>query len=170
MGCPEHREHDAGPARLALLTVSDSRTEATDRSGAVARRLLESAGHRIVDYKIVPDEPQRVRESVEGWLTDETCDGVVVSGGTGVSVRDRTYEAIAGLLDKRLDGFGELFRMLSYEQIGSAAMLSRAVGGIARGKLLFSLPGSTAAVELALTKLILPELSHLRFELAKDVS
>jgi len=163
----EHRRRVRGPARLALLTVSDSRTESSDRSGALMRRLFEGAGHQVMDYRVVRDEPDLVRETVNSWLADEACDGVVVSGGTGISERDRTYEALVGLLDKRLDGFGELFRALSYKQIGSAAMLSRAQGGIARGKLLFSLPGSTPAVELALTELILPELTHLLNELHK---
>jgi molybdenum cofactor biosynthesis protein B len=104
---------------------------------------------------------------VEGWLDRGDCDAIVINGGSGISRRDRTYEALSELLDKRLDGFGELFRMLSYEQVGSAAMLSRALGGIARGKPLFSLPGSPAAVQLALEKLILPELGHLLGELEK---
>ena len=157
-------------AGVAVLTVSDSRTESTDRSGARARELLADAGHRVVDHAILPDEPDAVRGKVEAWLALDGCDAVVVSGGTGISLRDRTYEALAGLLDKRLDGFGELFRALSYEQVGSAAMLSRAVGGVAAGRLLFSLPGSTAAVELALTRLILPELGHLLAELRKEAA
>ncbi len=162
-----HRHGDAPKLALAVLTVSDTRTTETDRSGSAARRLLEQAGHRVADYRIVPDEPDQVRRTVEQWLSRADCDGVIVSGGTGISSRDRTYEALVGLLDKRLDGFGELFRMLSWQQIGSAAMLSRAVGGIASGKLLFSLPGSLAAVTLALEQLILPELGHLKSELEK---
>jgi molybdenum cofactor biosynthesis protein B len=150
-----------------VLTVSDTRTPESDRSGRRIRELLEGDGHRVVDYAVLPDEPTLVVERVGEWLANAGCDGVVVSGGTGVSARDRTYEALARILDKRLDGFGELFRMLSYEQVGSAAMLSRAVGGVARGKLLFSLPGSTPAVELGLTRLILPELGHLLAELRK---
>jgi len=130
-------------------------------------RLLEEAGHRIFEYAILPDEPDRVRERVNRWLAEDGCDGVVLNGGTGISVRDRTYEAISGLLEKTLDGFGELFRALSYEEIGSAAMLSRAVAGVARGKLVFSLPGSTAAVDLAMRRLIVPELSHLLGQLRK---
>jgi molybdenum cofactor biosynthesis protein B len=162
--------HHVGPRRkaaLAVLTVSDTRDEASDRSGALTRRLLEAAGHRTFEYRIVPDEPDEVRRQVLAWLARDGCDGVIVNGGTGIAARDRTFEALAQVLDKRLDGFGELFRMLSYEQIGSAAMLSRAVAGIASNKLLFSLPGATAAVELALVKLILPELGHLLAELEK---
>ena len=151
-----------------MLTVSDTRDASTDRSGEVVRRLIEQAGHRVADYGILPDDPDRVRDRLAAWLADEGCDGVIVNGGTGISCRDRTHEAVSGLLDQRLDGFGELFRMLSWEQVGSAAMLSRALGGIARGKLLFALPGSTAAVELAMQRLILPELGHLLAELAKE--
>lgn len=163
-----HARHTSSRgAALALLTISDSRTEADDLSGACARRLIEEAGHVVVDHGIVKDEAELVRRWVEARLSREGCDGVITSGGTGISARDRTHEALADLLDKRLDGFGELFRMLSWEQVGSAAMLSRALGGIARGKLLFSLPGSPEAVELALGRLILPELGHLLAELRK---
>lgn len=148
-------------AAIAVLTVSDTRTVDSDRSGPAAMRLLKEAGHRVYEYEILPDEADRVRERVERWLDRDECDGVILNGGTGIAVRDRTYEAISGLLDKRLDGFGELFRALSFQEIGSAAMLSRAVAGVARGKLVFSLPGSTAAVELAMRRLIVPELTHL---------
>lgn len=162
-----HRSSVAISASIALLTVSDTRTAETDSSGAALRRALEAAGHRVADQCILPDEPDRVRGLVSDWLDRDDVDVVLVNGGTGISRRDRTHEVVAGLLDQRLAGFGELFRMLSYEQIGSAAMLSRAVGGIARGKPLFSLPGSTAAVELAIERLILPELAHLLAELRK---
>ena len=166
---PHAHPHAAGPvsAGVAVLTVSDTRTEESDRSGALARRLLAEAGHRVVDYRIVPDEPAAIVERVRGWLEREDCEVVVVNGGTGISPRDRTPEALAGLFDLRLEGFGELFRRLSYEEIGSAAMLSRAVAGIAAGRPLFSLPGSSAAVRLGLEKLILPELAHLLAELRR---
>jgi molybdenum cofactor biosynthesis protein B len=159
---------DGRSAGIGLLTVSDTRTTATDRSGAVARRLFEAAGHRVVVDRILPDEPDRVAELVHEWLGREDCDIVLVSGGTGISARDRTYEAVTRLLDQRLDGFGELFRMLSWQEIGSAAMLSRAVGGIARGKPLFAVPGAPAAVELALARLVLPAIAHLLSELDKQ--
>ena len=151
-----------------MLTVSDTRSASTDHSGEAIRRLIEQAGHRVVDHDILPDDPHRVRDRLSAWLADERFDGVIVNGGSGISRRDRTHEAVAALIDQRLDGFGELFRMLSWEQVGSAAMLSRALGGIAGGKLLFALPGSTAAVELAMQRLILPELGHLLAELAKE--
>lgn len=156
-----------GPAAIGVLTVSDTRDAKSDRSGAAIRRLIEAAGHRVAVHAIVRDDAQAVRECVATWLADPGCDAVITSGGTGVASRDRTYEAVGALLELRLDGFGELFRSLSYAEIGSAAMLSRAVGGIARGKPLFVLPGATAAVSLGVEKLILPELDHLRSELAK---
>jgi molybdenum cofactor biosynthesis protein B len=124
------------------------------------RELLEGAGHRVQSYAIVPDDPARVRAHVEGLLRDRH-ELILTSGGTGIAPRDTTYEAVASLLEKRLDGFGELFRWLSYEQIGSAAMLSRAVAGVAAESVVAVLPGSTAAVELALERLILPELGHM---------
>jgi molybdenum cofactor biosynthesis protein B len=165
---PGHLRHASEVrAGLALLTVSDTRTESDDRSGLLIRSLVEAAGHRIVDYRLLPDEPDEIRSCVQDWLARDDCDAIVVNGGTGVARRDRTHEAVARLLDRRLDGFGELFRMLSYEQVGSAAMLSRAIAGIARGKPLFSVPGSPGAAELALSRLILPELGHLLSELRK---
>ena len=156
-----------GPARLAVLTVSDTRTPATDVSGDLARTLLREAGHLPVASDVLPDDPGAVKARVEGWLADPGLDGVITTGGTGIAPRDRTYEALSGLLDRRLDGFGELFRMLSWQEVGSAAMLSRAVGGVARGKLLFCLPGSPGAVRLGLTRLVLPELAHLLGELRR---
>ncbi len=152
-------------AALSVLTVSDTRTPDDDASGRLVHSLLEAAGHRVVAYRVLPDEPEVIVGCVKQWLERDDCDAILVSGGTGIAPRDRTYEALSGLLDQRLDGFGELFRMLSYEQVGSRAMLSRALGGIARGKPLFSLPGSPAAVRLALEKLILPELGHLLSQL-----
>ena len=161
--------HRAEPrsAALCVLTVSDTRTRETDGSGAAALRLLARAGHRSLDYRIVPDEPERVARQVREWLELEACDGVITNGGTGIAPRDRTFEALEGLFEQRLPGFGELFRMLSYAEIGSAAMLSRAVAGIARGRPVFALPGSTAAVELALERLVLPELGHLLLQLGR---
>ncbi len=159
MGADQHRAA-ARRAACAVVTVSDTRTEATDTSGARIRDLLVEAGHRIVAYDIVPDEPERIRRRLEELLASDELDAVITNGGTGLAPRDTTYEVVAGLLEKRIDGFGELFRMLSYQEVGAAAMLSRAVAGSARGKLVASLPGSTAAVELAMTKLLVPELGH----------
>jgi molybdenum cofactor biosynthesis protein B len=146
---------------VAVLTVSDTRTLATDTSGAEAAKWLATEGHRLFERRVVPDDPEAVRSAVMAWLQNPDCDAVITTGGTGLAPRDRTYEAVAALLERRLDGFGELFRALSYAEIGSAAMLSRAVAGIVLGKPLFSLPGSTNAVRLAMEKLVAPELSHL---------
>ena len=145
----------------AILTVSDTRTPETDASGALVRRLLQADGHRVVAYAILPDEPQQIRRHVAGLLDDASVDAVIVNGGTGLAPRDTTFEAIVGLLEKRLDGFGELFRMLSFAEIGAAAMLSRAVAGVAKDTVVVAMPGSTAAVELAMKRLVLPELGHL---------
>jgi molybdenum cofactor biosynthesis protein B len=165
---PAHPHAGGGTqANVAWLTISDTRSEEDDRSGAAGRELVRAAGHAVIDYRILPDEPDRIRACVREWLARADCDAVLLSGGTGIAARDRTFEAVAGMLDRTLDGFGELFRMLSWEQVASAAMLSRAVGGIAAGKPLFAMPGSTAAVRLALEQLILPELGHLLAELRK---
>jgi len=157
----EHHAQDRRSVACALVTVSDTRTPETDGSGIRMRALLEAAGHRIVGQVIVPDDPSRVRGHVESLLDDRRVEVVVTSGGTGLAPRDTTYEALASLLEKRLDGFGELFRSLSFEQIGSAAMLSRAVAGVVRGTVVVVLPGSTAAVDLALTRLLVPQLGHM---------
>jgi molybdenum cofactor biosynthesis protein B len=144
-----------------VVTVSDTRTPETDESGARIRTALEGAGHRVVSYAILPDDPSRIRAHVQDVLGDPAVQAVIVNGGTGIAPRDTTYEALTALLEKRLDGFGELFRMLSWEQVGSAAMLSRAAAGIARGKILASLPGSPDAVALAMERLLVPELGHM---------
>ena len=165
---PGHDRHAGLAARVAVLTVSDTRTEEDDRSGREAQRLLVEAGHRVAAYAVVPDDPGRVREAVDRWLQDPSVDAVVVNGGTGISPRDRTYEALSGRLERRLDGFGELFRALSFPEVGPMAMLSRALGGIAAGKPLFAVPGSPAAVALAVERLIAPALGHLLGELRRD--
>lgn len=145
----------------AILTVSDTRTPDTDRSGQWICQSLPEAGHRVVDYQILPDQPEQIQQQVLAWCQIPEIQAILLNGGTGIAPRDTTYDAIEQLLDKVLPGFGELFRWLSYQEIGSRAMASRAVGGVCRGKLLFSLPGSSNAVKLAMEKLILPELSHL---------
>jgi molybdenum cofactor biosynthesis protein B len=152
-----------------VVTASDSRGEAEDTSGAYLKSALAAAGHLLAGYRIVRDEPAEVRSALDAAAA-AGAEAVIVNGGTGISGRDRTYEAVAGLLEKRLDGFGELFRMLSFQEIGSAAMLSRAVAGAWQGRAVFSVPGSTAAVRLAWEKLIGPELGHVAFELAKHAS
>ena len=167
MGVADHKQHAPKSLRAWVITVSDSRTEETDTSGRLAKELLAAAGHQLAGYRVLKDEPAEVAALIAKIADERAADVVITSGGTGVSRRDSTYEAVSGLLQKRLDGFGELFRMLSYAEIGSAAMLSRATGGLYRGLVIFATPGSTAAVKLALEKLILPELGHLAFEVAR---
>jgi molybdenum cofactor biosynthesis protein B len=166
-----YAEHHAAAesivARCAIITLSDTRTQETDRSGALIKTLIESADHLVTHYQIIPDDPGELTTLLEMLLGAEDVDAILTNGGTGISRRDQTVTAIDRLIDLPLPGFGELFRMLSWEQIGSGAMLSRSIGGVARGKLLFAVPGSTAAVELAMTKLILPEIQHLLHELRK---
>jgi molybdenum cofactor biosynthesis protein B len=155
-----HHAKDARTVACAIVTVSDTRTADDDTSGAEIRRQLEAAGHRVEAYRIVADEPALVK-GVVGELADSgLVDVVLLSGGTGIAARDNTFEAISSLLTKRIDGFGELFRMLSYEEIGAAAMISRAVGGLVGTMAVFSMPGSTAACRLAMEKLIVPQLAH----------
>jgi molybdopterin adenylyltransferase len=160
MPADEHRAHAPRTVRVFVLTVSDTRTEATDTSGQTARELLAAAGHDVVGYRILKDEPAAVRALVADLCARHAADAIVVNGGTGLSHRDSTYEALAGLLEKRLDGFGELFRALSFREIGPAAMLSRATAGVHAGVVVFATPGSTPAVRLALEQLIVPELGH----------
>ena len=157
----DHRAAAPGSVRVFILTVSDTRTEDTDTSGKTIAELLASAGHEVAGRAIVRDEAADVRARVEAALDRQDVQAVITTGGTGISARDSSFEAIAALLEKRLDGFGELFRMLSYQEIGSAAMLSRASAGMARRRIVISLPGSEHAVRLAMTKLVLPELGHM---------
>jgi molybdenum cofactor biosynthesis protein B len=161
MGHIEHRAAAPASVRVYVLTVSDTRTMATDTSGAAIAALLEEAGHALVSREIVQDEPADVRAKVAAQLDNADVQAIIVTGGTGISARDSSFEVISAFLEKRLDGFGELFRMLSYREIGPAAMLSRASAGLARRKIVISLPGSEHAVRLAMTKLVLPELGHL---------
>jgi molybdenum cofactor biosynthesis protein B len=143
------------------VTVSDTRSESTDTSGRTIRERLISAGHHVVDSRIVRDEPTEISDQLTALLALDSVEVILLNGGTGIAPRDRTFEVVQRLLEKEIDGFGELFRMLSYAEIGAAAMLSRATAGIAQGRILVSMPGSTAAVELAMDRLILPELGHM---------
>ena len=150
-----------------VLTVSDTRTDANDTGGQAVRELLERAGHSISGHAIVKDEPSQVTAIVRRQLADQATQVIITTGGTGITSRDGTYEAVDGLLEKRLHGFGELFRMISFHQIGSAAMMSRATAGTAQGKVIFVLPGSENAVRLAMTRLIIPELAHVVQQVSK---
>lgn len=145
----------------AVITVSDTRSVESDRSGQAIQQLLLAAGHRVQEYTIIPDDPAQIQAQAQALSQRADLDAVIFNGGTGIAPRDTTYDAIEQLLEKTLPGFGELFRWLSYQEIGSRAIASRAVAGIYQTKLIFSVPGSTNAVTLALQKLILPELMHL---------
>jgi len=171
MSSPSYQQHvqtsSAIVARCGIITLSDTRTQSTDKSGALIRALLQTESHAIAHYQTVKDDPAELEPLLQSLLARGDIDAILTNGGTGISRRDQTIAVIERAIDLPLPGFGELFRMLSWQQIGSGAMLSRAVGGIAKRKLLFAMPGSTAAVELAMTKLILPELKHLLHELRK---
>lgn len=162
-----HREASPDTIRAAVLTISDTRTPETDTGGNAIVEALEGAGHEVASREIVRDDAPKIEETLKELLARENVDAVITTGGTGISARDTTYEVVSRLIDKRLDGFGELFRMLSYEEIGAAAMLSRAVAGAAGTKFLACLPGSSNAVYLAMEKLLVPEIAHVVFELRK---
>ena len=161
MSQSEHKARAPISVRCFIVTVSDTRTEETDTSGRAIAELLDAAGHIVTGRAIVKDEASLVREAVRRQLASPDVQAIIATGGTGITSRDSTYEAISALLEKRLDGFGELFRMLSFEQIGAAAMMSRACAGLAAGHIVVSLPGSEAAVRLAMERLLIPELGHL---------
>jgi molybdenum cofactor biosynthesis protein B len=163
----EHKAQAPKTVSCFVLTVSDTRTEANDTGGQAIRELLERAGHSISGHTIVKDDAMQVAAVVRQRLADSTTQVIITTGGTGISARDTTYEAITQLFEKRLDGFGELFRMISFNEIGSAAMMSRATAGTVGRKAIFVLPGSPAAVRLAMEKLIVPELGHVIQQLAK---
>ena len=163
----KHKESAPETVRVAILTISDTRTPETDTGGDVAEELLEGAGQEVVERRIVRDEVSGIRNNLIDLLARSDVDAVVATGGTGISARDTTYEVVERMVEKRLDGFGEIFRMLSYEEIGSAAIMSRALAGSVGSKFVASLPGSRNAVRLAVEKLLVPELSHIVFELRK---
>lgn len=167
----KHREASPEKIQVAVLTISDTRTPETDTGGNIIVDLMQAADHEVTRREIVRDDAPRIKEVLEGLVADEGVDAVVTTGGTGISARDSTYEVASRLIDKKLDGFGEIFRMLSYEEVGAAAMLSRAIAGAvttaAGAKFVACLPGSTNAVRLATEKLLLPEIPHVVFELRK---
>jgi molybdenum cofactor biosynthesis protein B len=162
-----HRADAPKSVACAVITVSDTRTLADDSGGALLCALLEGAGHSVAARELVQDDAAAIGAALDGALARANCAAVLLTGGTGVAPRDVTPEAVAPRLDRQLPGFGELFRSLSFEEIGSAALVSRALAGIARGKPVFALPGSRAAIRLALERLILPELGHLVAEAGK---
>jgi molybdenum cofactor biosynthesis protein B len=161
MSQAEHKARAPQSVRCFIVTVSDTRTETTDASGRAIADLLTAAGHVVAGRTIVKDEAELVRGTLERQLASADVQAIITTGGTGITARDSTYEVVTGLLQKRLDGFGELFRMLSFEQIGPAAMMSRACAGLVAGHIVISLPGSEGAVRLAMERLVIPELGHL---------
>ncbi len=163
----KHRESAPDHVRAAVLTISDTRTTEDDTGGDTVQELLEGAGHEIVSRSIVKDEASRIRTELVDLLARSDVDAVITTGGTGISARDTTYEVVDRMIEKKLDGFGEIFRMLSYDEIGAAAFLSRAVAGAVGTKFVASLPGSRNAVRLAVEKLLVPEIAHVVFELRK---
>jgi molybdenum cofactor biosynthesis protein B len=165
MSVHEHEKHARTNLKVGIITASDSRTPETDESGKVIRTLLEAAGHRVDCYEIVPDDSEKISAALVSNL--ENLDAIIVNGGTGITARDGTTEVVKSVLDKELEGFGELFRMLSFNEIGPAAMLSRAVAGVRHGKFVAALPGSPDACRLAMEKLLIPELGHITYLLSK---
>ncbi|MFC1525312.1 molybdenum cofactor biosynthesis protein B [Candidatus Latescibacterota bacterium] len=159
-----HQEHrDAAPESVgvAVITISDTRDPTTDESGQLIKELLAEKGHEIVFYAIVRDSPRQIKGELAILGERSSCRAIILNGGTGIAPRDTTFDALTGILDKRLDGFGEIFRYLSYQEIGAAAIMSRALAGVYRGRIVISLPGSTNAVRLGMEKLVLPELAHM---------
>jgi molybdenum cofactor biosynthesis protein B len=154
-------------ARCAVITLSDTRTNETDTSGQLIQKLLRDAGHEVVEYRLIPDNAAELEQVLLTLAVDERIDVLLTNGGTGIASRDQTVGVVEKMIDQPLPGFGELFRMLSWQQVGAGAMLSRAIGGITRGKPIFAMPGSSKAVELAMTQLILPQVRHILYELRK---
>lgn len=163
----QHRCESPKTVRCSVVTVSDTRTLESDKGGQLIVEMLSAAGHELIAREIVPDDPRSIEPLVRRLADPAACDAILITGGTGIAARDRTFETIAGLLDKTMPGYGELFRMLSYDDIGPAAMLSRAIGGVIDRVVVLTMPGSVAAVRLAMDKLIVPEIGHLVFEARK---
>jgi molybdenum cofactor biosynthesis protein B len=161
----EHRRDQRAEAACAILVTSDVRTHETDETGRIAIQILEDEGHKIAFYKIVSNDRVLIREAVEGFLTDDGVEVIITSGGTGISPKDKTVDSVAPLFEKRLEGFGEMFRRLSYEEVGHSALISRATAGTVGNKIIFCLPGSKGAVEMGLRKIIIPEIGHMLWEL-----
>lgn len=163
----EHKAHAPQHVRCLVITCSDTRAQEADTSGRLIVSLLQEHGHEVAAYHLIKDEPDQIRALIQAAGLDDRVQAILINGGTGISRRDSTFEAIEHLLEKRLDGFGEIFRYLSYKEIGSPAIMSRAAAGLYRGRIIFSTPGSEGAVRLAMEQLILPELGHIIGELTK---
>lgn len=163
----EHKHHAPKSIGCMVITCSDTRTPETDSSGQLIQKLLKEQGHSIAAYHLVKDDPSEIKTRIAQGVLNDAVQAIIINGGTGISRRDSTFEAVDAMLEKRLDGFGEIFRFLTYQDIGSPAIMSRATAGIIKGRVIFSTPGSENAVRLAMEKLILPELGHLVKELTK---
>jgi len=161
MNYKPHPDKEGVALNCAVITISDTRDEETDKSGQLIQQLLIDSGHKIAAYRIVKDEPEAIKNQIEQLAIEVPLDLYIFNGGTGIAPRDTTYDAISELLEKTLPGFGEIFRHLSFQDIGSRAIASRAIAGVYQNKLVFSLPGSSNAVKLAMEKIILPEIVHL---------
>jgi molybdopterin adenylyltransferase len=159
MSVHEHKRHAHTNLKVGVITASDTRTLDTDESGRLIRILFEGAGHQVIYYEILPDDREKISAAIANNLPN--LDAIVVNGGTGISSRDGSTEVVKSLIDKELDGFGEIFRMLSFQQIGSAAIMSRAIAGVRKGKLIIALPGSPDACKLAMDQLVIPEIGHI---------
>ena len=164
MGYQEHKRKAPKSVSCAILTISDARTERDDESGRLLRQKLSENGHRVISYCILKNEAESIRKKIYELLKEEELQVIITSGGTGVSHRDITIETIYPILEKKLDGFGELFRFLTYSEIGTGSIMSRAIAGVAGGKVILCLPGSPQATNLAMDKIILPEIGHLVME------
>ncbi|OGL59613.1 MAG: molybdenum cofactor biosynthesis protein [Candidatus Tectomicrobia bacterium RIFCSPLOWO2_12_FULL_69_37] len=163
----EHRAEGPGTVTCAVITVSDTRTEATDTSGRLIQNLLADGGHRVAFYRIVKDEPDQIRAAIEAACAERGVQVVITNGGTGITARDTTYDVVASMIEKEMPGFGELFRFVSYQDIGTAAMLTRATAGTFRDSIIMTLPGSGNACRTGMEKIILPEISHMVREVLK---
>jgi molybdenum cofactor biosynthesis protein B len=159
MSVHEHKRHARTNLKVGVITASDTRTLDTDESGRLIRNSFEGAGHQVSYYEILPDDREKLSAAIVENLPN--LDAIVINGGTGISARDGSTEVVTSLIDKELDGFGEIFRMLSFQQIGSAAIMSRAIAGVRKGKLIIALPGSPDACKLAMDQLIIPEIGHM---------
>ena len=163
----EHKSHAPRQAGCIVITCSDTRTPESDTSGYRIMHMLRDAGHTVVFYQLVKDEPSKIKAAIKKAVANKKVQAIIINGGTGIAKRDSTFEAIEGLLEKKLDGFGEVFRSLTYQEIGSPAIMTRATAGTYKGRIIFSTPGSENAVRLAMEKLILPELGHILQQLSK---
>ncbi|MFB5663133.1 molybdenum cofactor biosynthesis protein B [Alteribacillus sp. HJP-4] len=170
MSVSKHRQEAPDTLNCMVITVSDTRTKENDKSGKIVSTALKSAGYSITRYHLVKDEYEEIQHLIREGGNDEVIDAIIINGGTGIAVRDTTFEAVRDLLEKEMPGFGELFRYLSYvEDIGSASILSRAAAGVYHHKAVFSVPGSSGAVSLAMERIIVPELAHVVREIRKDL-